>query len=89
MAEGGGGKTRREKPILATAVDMGLLADEVVISVIQMCTDDRIAYRNRIKNLKQKVLLQTVDQLCVPLYFRYVQCFHIPSIILVWRELSL
>jgi hypothetical protein len=33
MAEGGAEKTRRENLILATVVDMGLLADESVISV--------------------------------------------------------
>jgi hypothetical protein len=81
MAEGGGEKTRREKLILATAVEMGLLAHEDVISETHMCADDRTHYRNRMK--KQKVLLQTVDQVCVSLYFHSVQCFHISAIIRV------
>ncbi len=80
MAEGGGEKSRCEN-LFFIAVDMGLLADEGVISVTQMCAEGRIAYGNLMK--KQRVLLQTVYQVCVPLYFRSVQCFYIPSIIRV------
>ncbi len=60
MAEGGSASAEREKLFIATAVDMGLLSSEDAIILAQLSGEDRAAFRNRLK--KQKVLLQTVDQ---------------------------
>jgi hypothetical protein len=79
MAEGGSASAEREKLFIATAVDMGLLSSEDAIILAQLSGEDRAAFKNRLK--KQKVLLQTVDQVCedtVAFYLPSVQCFYIP-----------
>jgi hypothetical protein len=81
MAEGSDEKTRHEKLFLATAVDMGFLADEGVISVTQMCTDDRMAYRNRLKNRKS-FSRQLTGYVClfISVLFNAFTYLHYPSL---------
>jgi hypothetical protein len=73
MAEGGAVHSNRERLILAIAVEMGLLSDESVIRETPMSNEDRDAYKVRMK--KQKILLQTVDQVCVPFIFVLLNAF--------------
>jgi hypothetical protein len=57
---------------------MGLLSDQSVIKETKMLPDDMSAYKSRMK--KQKVLLQTVDQVCVPFIFVLLNAFtYLPS----------